>query len=395
MNGKKISMIYSVLQGLYWMSYGVIYSFTTVFLLDRDFTDAQVGTIIALSCILSALFQPVIAAAADRSTHFTIRFFMTILCLAIMASEGCLLFLPQTKIISAIFYALLLLLHLAFQPLLSALAMHLINHGYQLNFGSARGIGSISYAILTFFLGNLTLMFSMKCLPFLGILLYGVIIIVLRLFPEIKNHGGNVVSSSGTFSILKTHPKFALLIFGIVLVFISHSAINTYMIQVLQKIGKGNTELGQVMAYTALLEFFVMILFSRITKGRDYGNILKFSAIFFVLKGIFICIAGSLPMIYGALTLQLFSFALFTPASVYYADIILSEGDKVKGQALITIAITVGNILGSFVCGCFIELWGITPALWISVVFSFFGMLLFFLGGEKTGAIGQTKEPAK
>ena len=44
--------------------------------------------------------------------------------------------------------------------------------------------------------------------------------------------------------------------FHIILIFISHSAINTYMIQILQKIGKGNQELGQVMAYTAVLEFF-------------------------------------------------------------------------------------------------------------------------------------------
>ncbi|MBM6830118.1 MFS transporter [Anaerotignum lactatifermentans] len=389
MNGKNVSLNYSILQGLYWMSYGVIYSFTTVFLLDRGFTDAQVGTIIALSCIFSALFQPVIASAADRSARFTIRFFMTALCLIIILSEGCLLFLPETKIILAFFYALLLLLHLAFQPLLSALAMHLINHGYQINFGTARGIGSISYAILTFFLGNLTVLFSMRCLPVLAILIYGAIILLLRFFPEVRNHGNTVVSSSGTWSILRTHPRFALLILGIILVFLCHSAINTYMIQVLQKIGKGNTELGQVMAYTALLEFFVMIFFSRITKGRDYGNILKFSAIFFVLKGAFICLAGNLPMIYGALTLQLFSFALFTPASVYYADRILSEGDKVKGQALITIAITIGNILGSFVCGCFIGLWGVTAALWISVAFSLLGLVLFFLGAEKTGAADQ------
>lgn len=391
MNSKNVSMNYSVLQGLYWMSYGVIYSFTTVFLLDRNFTDGQVGAIIALSCIFSALFQPFMASIADRSTRFSIRFLMTALCLAIMAVEGCLLFLPKTKLLSALCYGLLLLLHLSFQPLLSALAMHLMNQGYNINFGTARGIGSISYAVLTFFLGNLTVIFSMDCLPVLAILLYAVIILILRFFPDIRNHGSSMVSSSGTMEILKTHPKFSLLILGMILVFISHSAINTYMIQVLQKIGKGSTELGQVMAYTALLEFFVMIFFSRITKGRDYGNILKFSAVFFVLKGVMICLAGSLPMVYAALTLQLFSFALFTPASVYYADLILSAGDKVKGQALITIAITIGNIAGSFVCGCFIELWGLTPALWITTVFALIGMIFFFMGGQKTKNI-QTSE---
>ena len=49
MNGSKhISNCYSALQGLYWMSYGAIYTFAAVFLLDRKFTDSQVGTLIAL-----------------------------------------------------------------------------------------------------------------------------------------------------------------------------------------------------------------------------------------------------------------------------------------------------------------------------------------------------------
>ena len=48
MNGSKhISNCYSALQGLYWMSYGAIYTFAAVFLLDRKFTDSQVGTLIA------------------------------------------------------------------------------------------------------------------------------------------------------------------------------------------------------------------------------------------------------------------------------------------------------------------------------------------------------------
>lgn len=134
-----------------------------------------------------------------------------------------------------------------------------------------------------------------------------------------------------------------VLCLGIILIFISHSAINTYMIQILQKIGKGNQELGQVMAYTAILEFFVMVGFSRFVKGRDCGNIMRFTAIFFVLKAVLVPLAPNLPMIYAAFLTQIFSFALFTPASVYYANAILPAGDKVKGQAMITIAITMAT----------------------------------------------------
>lgn len=385
MNQKKVSFVYSALQGIYWMSHGIVYSFAAVFLLDRHFTDGQVGAVIALSCIFSALFQPIIAATADRGTMFSLRTLFTFLCIITMLPAILLFFFHTSLIFSAVCYILLLLLHLSIQPLLSALGMQLINHGYPLNFGAARGIGSMSYAILTFFLGAITLRFTSNCLPILACILYTCLILLLRFCPDIRRHGVSTVSSTGTMVVLRKHKKFSLFILGILLIFISHSAINTYAIQILRPMGKGNTELGQIMAYTAVLEFIVMLSFSRIIKGRDCGNVLKFTAVFFVLKGVLVAMAPNLPLLYGAFLTQLFSFALFTPASVFYADKILEEGDRVKGQALITMAITAGNILGSFFCGCFIELWGITAAIWVTTLFTAIGMVFFFCGVEKTG----------
>ena len=82
MNGSKhISNCYSALQGLYWMSYGAIYTFAAVVLLDRNFTDSQVGTLIALACVFSAVFQPFAAAAADRGKRFSLRSVTTLICL--------------------------------------------------------------------------------------------------------------------------------------------------------------------------------------------------------------------------------------------------------------------------------------------------------------------------
>ena len=385
MNQKTISFAYAALQGIYWMSHGVVYSFAAVFLLDRHFTDSQVGAIIALSCIFSALFQPLMAAAADRGEMFSLRSLFTMLCVVAMIPAMLLFFFRKTSAFSAFCYVLFLLLHLSIQPLLSALGMQLINNGYPLNFGVARGIGSMSYAALTFFLGAITLRFTTSCLPLLACVLYVCLILLLCFFPNTRRRGARTVSSVGTMAVLQKHKKFSLFILGILLIFISHSAINTYAIQILRPMGKGNEELGQLMAYTAVLEFLVMLSFSRIMKGRDCGNVLKFTAVFFVLKGVLVAMAPNLPLLYGAFLTQLFSFALFTPASVYYADKILEEGDSVKGQALITVAITAGNILGSFFCGFFIDLWGITAAIWVTTAFTAIGMVFFFCGVEKVG----------
>lgn len=382
-----ISIRYSMLQGLYWLSYCPIYIFATVFLLGRSFSEGEIGILLALSCLLSAVFQPFAAAAADRGRYVTLRSLMTGVCICTVVPMLILLFIPQGKLISGICYVVLLMLHLAYQPLLSALGMQLLNSGYALNFGAARGIGSLCCAVLSFFLGSLTLRFSNQCLPLLGTILYLVTILLLQTIPETKRNSGGIVPSNGTMAVLRAHRKFTILCCGIILVFISHSAINTYMIQILQHIGKGNSELGQVIAYTAVLEFIVMIGFSRFVKGRNCGAVLKFTSVFFVLKALFVPLAGNLFLLYAALLTQVLSFALFTPASVYYANQILEAGDKIKGQAILTIAITIGNIAGSFLCGSFIELWGITIAILITAGLAAIGMLFFWFGAEKSSSI--------
>lgn len=384
---KKVPHRYCLLQGLYWMSYGPVYSFATVYLLERGFSNGQIGTLIGLSCALSAICQPFAAAAADRGTRFSLRTMMIFACLLIMLPAIILVF-PHTPIpLTAVCYTILILLHLGYQPLLSALGMQLLNHGYPLDFGLARGIGSIGYAVLAVFLGNLTLRFSVYCLPLLGSLLCFCSMILLRTLPDLRPHGSTRVSSQGTLSLLRTYPRFCLFCVGIVLLFVSHSAINTYMFQILEHIGKGEAELGQVMAYTALLEFLVMIFFLHLVKKRDCGNVLRFCAFFFVCKAAFVPLAGNLLLLYVALLTQALSFALFAPASVYYANAVLPDQDRVKGQALITIAITIGNILGSFLCGHFMELWGVTIAILLTAGIALIGLIFFFTGTEKTGVI--------
>ena len=63
---------YCALQGLYWMSYGCVVSFTAVFLLDHGFSDGSIGSQIAISSLLSVLLQPIVAGAADKGKRFTV-----------------------------------------------------------------------------------------------------------------------------------------------------------------------------------------------------------------------------------------------------------------------------------------------------------------------------------
>ena len=57
---------YALIQGLYWAIFCLMVGFASVFLLDRGFTNAQIGLILGLSYLLSAIFQPLVGSVFSR-----------------------------------------------------------------------------------------------------------------------------------------------------------------------------------------------------------------------------------------------------------------------------------------------------------------------------------------
>lgn len=383
---KKDTLIYyyCALQGLYWMSYGCVVSFTTVFLLDRDFSNGSIGILIAVSSLLSVLLQPIIAGVADQGTRFTVKKLFMLLCSAQIIPLVLLSAWKPPMILVALLYSLVILLQLSMQPLLSALGVQLIYNEIPLNFGVARGIGSLSFSVLTFFLGTLTIVFTTRCLPVVGCGLILFILLLVHKFPEFGSQQNHEFPQGGTIAVLKSNPRFALLVIGIALIFASHSSINNYMIHILNRIGKGNAELGQLMSYIALLEVPAMLLCSRFIRKWDCGKLLRFTAVFFVIKAIGITLASNIALLYIAVSFQAISFAPFTAAIVYYVSNVLSRNDQVKGQALITIGITIGNIWGSLVGGYILQYFNVEIMLWLFTSLCIVGMVFFLLGAQNT-----------
>ncbi|MDD4842917.1 MAG: MFS transporter [Anaerotignum sp.] len=375
---------YGALQGVYWMSYSSTVSFTAVFLLDHGFSNGSIGTLIAVSSFLSVLLQPIIASAADQGTRFTVKRVFICLCLAQIVPYVLLVVFRLPMLVIAVLYSLLILLQLSIQPILSALGIELMQNGVPLNFGVARGIGSLSYAVLIFFLGTMTVIFSTKCLPLIACGLILIVLFLLHKLPDMGSRQAVDIVHGGTLAVLKSNPRFALLIVGIACIFVSHSSINNYMIHILHRIGEGNEALGRIMSYTAILEVPAMLFCTRMIRKWNCEKLLRFTAIFFVLKGIGVTFASNLPLLYLALGFQAISFAPFTAAIVYYVSAALGKQDQVKGQALVTIGITVGNILGSLAGGYILQYFNVDRMLWLTTASCIIGMAFFLLGVQNT-----------
>lgn len=374
---------YTLLQGLFWMAYSCYYSFAAVFLLDRDFSSSEVGLLLAFSALCSVFLQPIIASIADRSQVFTLK--RTFQLLIVVLAIPCILlpFDGLPKAVIAILYVILTMLGLSGQPLLSALGMQLIQNGIKFNFGLARANGSLSYAILTFFLGFIVVRFSTASLPVVALVILILMFLLLTSIPEMSNFRVNAARSDGNLQVLQKNPDFLWLIVGISLIFISHSTINNYMIHILYHIGYGQTEFGQIMSYCAMIELPAMLLITHILRKMECRKLLRFTAVAFFVKVVFTTLAPNLLLMYGASSMQAIAFAPFTPAIVYYVSEILGQEDQVKGQALVTVGITIGNTLGSLLGGFLIDFQGIVFALSVCIVLCGIGVVFFFRGTPK------------
>ena len=137
---------YAWIQGCYWMAYCILLSFSSVYLLDQGFSNTQIGLLLGLSGLLTALLQPFVGARADHLKVLSLGQFAALLILAMLLCTGGLFLLPGQAVQGGLFLSLLILLQLL-TSLLYALGMDCVNQGMPLNFGLARGVGAGSYAL--------------------------------------------------------------------------------------------------------------------------------------------------------------------------------------------------------------------------------------------------------
>jgi len=158
------------------------YGICTVFLLYKDFEGQQIGVILAVSNICAALLQPVIASFADRSKHVMLKTIISFLAFIVILLTILLVLIPVNKVIIALLFILIGTVVLTIQPLLNSLIFEYINRGIKINYGLARGLGSLSFAAISFVLGFIVNRFSPAVLPYLYILFYSFILLIAYSF---------------------------------------------------------------------------------------------------------------------------------------------------------------------------------------------------------------------
>ncbi|MBF4692088.1 MFS transporter [Fusibacter ferrireducens] len=387
---------YSIIQGIYWSTYCMMLSFSAVYLLARQYNNSEIGVVLALVNILAFFLQPVMAAYMDKTKKIVLKHFIAILlALVIVLSVGILL-TAGSKYAVALFMILSFSILASIQPLINSICFEYEKMGIRINFGVARGVGSGAYAVTSLILGNVIKTLGADWLPiYYSVSTLLLLAMILKFTPkkgevsfktevasamEIESPSQSKPDESLTImTFLKKYRYFTIFILGTALVFVPHILINSFMIQIVRRIGGTSSEMGVAAFLAAGSEIPIMFVFSRLMKKVNCGTLLKISALFFTAKHLLTYFAPSIPIFYVAQLLQIGAFGLYVPASVYYVNQIIHKDDQIKGQAMITNALTLGSILASLIGGILLDYVDPKSVLLLGGIVSIMGSTLMVL----------------
>lgn len=396
--GKLLNFNYACIHGTYWMFYGVVSSFASVFLLSTGYSNSEIGVILAVANVLAVILQPLIGDFADRSKKLSLTGITEIMTVVLIIMTVGLFVLKEKSIGLSFIFIMLIAWHTVLQPLFNSMTFKLEESGVHINFGIARSMGSLAYSVLVAILGTLVENHGVGVMPLTGevvlVMMLVSIIATKKQFDKARKlnqnhesvHIEKVYDESSDINLIqfiKKNKMFAVLNIGIIGLYFSNSVLNNYMMQIVDAVGGNSEDMGRILSLMAFLEIPTMVCFDLLRKKFSCQLMLKVAAVGFTVKIVMCYLAESVAMIFAAQCFQLISFALFLPAMVHFIDEVICKGEAVKGQALFTTMVTVTTVFSSLAGGMILDFADAKMLTGIASIATAAGALIFIIFTDK------------
>ena len=390
-NTKQLNIEYFSLQSLFWMTYCMVVGFSVTYLLSCGYSNSEAGYILASANICALILQPFLADLADHSKKINA---MTILLVSIAIIFVCsigLFFIGIRSAVLTLIYVVMITLANAVIAFLTSVQFLMDTSKSKINFGLCRAGGSLCFAILSALMGIMIERIGMKSIP-TTLFIITLLIVVLCMY--ITRHRINDKQTTGStlekrqssslFVFFRENPKFMILSVAMLFIYYAHAFITNFTISIVRNVGGNHREMGYLIAFMALMELPGMIGFKEISRRFKVSSLLLFSMIMFSMKAIVVWLSPSLITLTFGFALQVVSFALYIPASVQYANIIIDEKDTVKAQMMFNFMQAGGAVFSSIIGGWLIDFSGISHALLVGAILSCIGTMIAFMGIQNT-----------
>lgn len=367
-----LNIDFALVQAIYWMLYTVAGSFVSVLLLEKDYTNASIGTIIAVGSVLAILLQTIITHITDRSPKLNGIKIIELMVILLIAAMAAVLLIGQKSMALTIAYAGVIILHTAMHPFVNALSFTLEETGHPVSFGIGRSMGSFAAGGISFLLGYLIVWYSPEVVLYIA--LVNLVLMALVIFATDRHYQKGMAEAVsfakaspvpakqhaeeekiGMLEFVGRNKMFAVMSLGVIALFFGNVILENFTIQIVEGIGGDTTNMGVVILLLCLFEMPAMIGFHRLKQRFSYVMLLRISALFFTIKIIIMYLAHSMTAFYLAQLCQIPGYGLFFPAMVNFIDHIMGKGEALRGQAVFTVALTLGNVIGSIAGGMILD----------------------------------------
>ncbi|MGF6375673.1 PPP family 3-phenylpropionic acid transporter [Clostridiales Family XIII bacterium PM5-7] len=374
------NVIFSEIFWMYWSSFGVISSFSSVFLLSCGYTNTEIGVLIAIGNVLSVIIQPIAANIADRSKTLNVIRISIIMTGMLGVFQIFTLFLQEKGMILFVVYIAMLGFSVSMQPLLNAMNVVCLRRGILIDYGIGRGMGSLGYSLMTLFLGWLVVKTSPKVLPIVGVFCVLLMIAGLLILNRKYDHNeptsktgllfgeGENEQSISYGEFVKRHKLFLIMMGGIFLMFYDHQIINFFMLQVFENVGGNSSDMGTYYSLMSLLEIPALVCFTWINKKISTTTLLNISIVGLVLRALLMFLAPSPITVQLSLIVNPFGFPLFLVSIVKYINEIMDHREAVRGQSMYVMVITISAVVATFTGGMLLDTVGAKILLFICLV---------------------------
>lgn len=385
---KNLTLNYVTIQIGMWAMYAPLMGYTSVFLLAKGFSNTKVGIISGLGCIISAVLQAIVSGYADKEKSKSVKTLLIIFAGLQIFLAVVLLALGNNFVlaIGIIFGSLISIMQLMV-PLTNSIAMEMMNQGKEINYGAARGTASMMYALLVNAMGIFAKGDNLSIVPIATILSASVLLAGTVLFPfkkVVRIADSGTESKTDTKPFLIKYPKIALFVLGAICAYVGHNLINVFLFQIVTLKGGNHVNMGVCLSVAAVCEIPVMFGFAYMLTKRDSSVWVRVGGVGIMLKIILTLIVPDMISLYIVQICQLFGFATFVVATVYYANHAVEERDRVKGQAYMTMANTLGIVFASMLGGVLIDRYGTNGMMIVGSVITIIGCIMIFISTAKS-----------
>lgn len=384
--GQALQLRYSALQALWWAITCSCCGFAAIFLGSKGMSSTWIGIVTGGASICSIVLSQLFASLLQRIRVLDIPRMLSLLVGATAASFLLISFLPVPQVVVGALYLLVYAVLVAAVPFLAQLSMDYIREGASINFGLARGCGSISYATSAVVLSMLVEHLDSNILSVVYLacsLLFLAVVNTMPPLAEREEKPENPSSHSiSTAQLIQKHPVLFSVLTGFMLCMIASTCLQIYLIDIVENVGGDTAMYGVAIFCMAASELPAMAIVPRLRRRLATGTLFAVAGVAYLLRNLIVAFAPNVAFIFVGLAFQSASYGILTSLLTYFISEECGTEGEIRGQTLLAVMTTgIGSTVGTVAGGALQDAFGIMAmSLFAGAVTVVGSMMLVVLG---------------